>query len=477
MADYTIASQVKPPQIDPIAIVGNVQALQKGQLSNKLLGMNVAQTQAQRTAAQGAVGPDGGFDVDKYESALAGGGASPEAIASAQQIRQVQLQNQVAKLGLTKAQMDVSQQELGNGAQVGQGILANGTKDPAALTKEGIAAAIQTNLIQPGLVRTPEGLQHAQQFIASLTDDPATNAKLVQQWVNQSEDITKAMGAISNVDTGGNIVQQRVNPATGEPSITGQINKGRTPSEKANLVPTYDPTTGKTTLKTSGEIIGDAGPAAEHPQSGPALGDAEAASRNVQQAQGLQQRASIVPQRRAALSNLSDSLKDFTPGPKADLTYGLKALATQFGLAAPSSAKGVAAQEEFNKLSSQIALDQWGALGGTGTNDQLASTVKANPHEAMSKMGIKNVVALLQGNEDAIGAQFEAWQKFKAVHGAASYDQFQQGWNRYYDPRVFQAEHMAPADVKAMIAGMTSAERKTFTRDQNIAQQAGWLGK
>jgi hypothetical protein len=162
MAEYDIASKVVPPKIDPLAIAGQAQSLQGALLQNRLLGMNVQQTAAQREAARQSINPQTGqADPDIYETNLAKGGASPEALLQAQQQRQLALQTKIAGLGLTKAQMDVSAQELEHGAQVAQGVLANGTKDPSALSKDAIIAAIDQNLIKSGLVRTPEGIQHA----------------------------------------------------------------------------------------------------------------------------------------------------------------------------------------------------------------------------------------------------------------------------------------------------------------------------
>lgn len=479
MAEFDIASKIVPAQSDPIGVAKGAIALQGGLLQNRLLQANVGQTLAQRAAAQSAIDPSTGqFDVDAYEAALAKGGASPEALLQAQQARQQKLQAQISQLGLTKAQLEVSAQELGGGAQVAQGILADGTKDPSLLSKQAIADAIDKNLIQAGLVRSKEGIAHAKGFEASLTDDPQQNAALLQQFVNQSTDITKAIGAVTNVDVGGHIVQQRINPATGQSAVVGQIDKTRTPGEKAGLVPTYNPATRTTELRTSGEIVGDQPqlPQGQHPQTSPALGEPQAVENNVRMAAALQQRASIVPQRKAALSELVGTLDKFATGPKAQTFGYLKGLASQFGVSTKGLDESKAAQDEFNKLAAQIALDQWGSLGGTGSNEQLATAVHANPNEVMSRMGIKNVAALLQGNEDAIGAQYGAWQKYKAAKGAGSYDTFLEGWNRYYDPRVFQAQHMTPAAVKEMLGSMTPKERETFKRDQEVAKAAGWLG-
>lgn len=487
MAEFGIAAKINPPGAnqDPLTLAKGVQAIQGAVLQNRLLGMNVDQTAAQRAAAQASIDPaTGQMDVDKYTSLLSQGGGSAEALQQAQTMRQQKLQADISKLGLTQKQMELSAYELGQGARVAQGILGTASTDPNALTKDGIVSAINDNLVQPGLVKSPEGKQHVQTFISHLTDDPATNKAMLQAFVNESTDINTALGAISNTDVGGRIVQSRTHPGTGELEVTGGFTKSRTPSEKANLVRVWDDDKKQYVYKTSGEVVGDAAPATPQGPGGgrapvaaePAMGAPQAAQGNVEQALKLQNRASIVPQRKAALSELVGTLDKFTTGPKAAWVGYIKGLASQFGLSTAGIDESKSAQDAFNKLAAQIALDQWGSLGGTGSNEQLATAVHANPNEVMSKMGIKNVVALLQGNEDAINAQYSAWQKYKGMHGPASYDGFQEGWNKYFDPRVFQAQHMAPAAVKEMLGGMTETERKTYLRNQSIAKQAGWIG-
>jgi uncharacterized protein YifE (UPF0438 family) len=99
--------------------------------------------------------------------------------------------------------------------------------------------------------------------------------------------------------------------------------------------------------------------------------------------------------------------------------------------------------------------------------------MKANPHEAMSKMGMKNVMALLQGNEEAISAQSSAWNRYQSKHkdDPLAYQHFQEGWNRYYDPRAFQADFMKAADLKAMEAKMSKDELAKFQQARAFATQ------
>lgn len=480
MADFTVAAGVNPPaKIDPLALVGSLQGLQKGSLTNKLLGQEIQGKIALGHAVTSATDPETGrTDWDKAAGLLAqdpdGSFQVPEFTAQAQARR-------LSELQLTQEQVKTTMAKLGPASDLALSLIAGSDKTP--LTSQNILGAMKSNLVDTGLfnMNDPHDAHSLSSIAGQLTDDPKQNQRVLERLWYQMHSTTEGLNAIKGApqmqDVGPALVPTRISPATGEVTTGTPLEKARTPSEKAGLVSVYNPQTKAMELHPSGEIIGDSGPSAQHPQTAPAMGEQSTAESNVQQAQVLQKRAAIVPQRKAALSEMVGTLNNFTPGPKANLTGTINGLAAQFGIPVSGSTTGKAAQDTFNKLAAQIALDQWGSLGGTGSNEQLATAVHANPNETMSKMGIKNVAALLQGNEDAIGAQFSAWQKFKAVHGVSSYDKFQEGWNRYYDPRVFQAAHMTPAARKEMLGGMTADERKTFSRDENIAQQAGWLSK
>lgn len=483
MADFTVAAQVQAPKaVDPIGLIGGLQKIQGGALSNKLLGQQIQGKIALGHAVTAATDPETGrTDWDKAAGMLAqdpdGAFQVPEFTAQAQARR-------LSDLQLSQEQVKTTLSKLGPASDLALSLIAQQDKTP--LSRENVIGAIKSNLVDTGLfnLKDPHDVQALTGIAGQITDDPKANAQVLQRLWYQLHSTTEGLntikGAPQMTDVGPAVVPTRVSPATGELTTGTPIEKSRSPSETNAMVSVYDPATKSMVLKRAGDVAGDAPSAAgtKAPvQAGPGLGEPAAAQTNVEQAGLLQKRAAIVPQRRAALHELVGTLDSFTPGPKANLTGTINGLAAQFGVPVSGATTGRAAQDTFNKLAAQIALDQWGSLGGTGSNAQLDTAVHANPNETMSKMGIRNVAALLQGNEDAIDAQYSAWQKYKAVHGVASYDKFQEGWNRFYDPRVFQAQHMTAAARKEMLGAMTPAERKTFAHDENIFQQLGALGK
>lgn len=493
MPDMTVAAKVKAPEFDPLGTMGKLQTVQSGMLNNQLLGLQVGGKQALgQIIGQNTDPGTGETDWGKVSAAAS---QDPRAAILLPEIQKATLDRQLTQVQLQREQLGLSGDQWGKVGASAIELLGRKGADgqPVKLTREDVSKAMAQDLIGSGMFHDENSVKRLTGFLTSLPNDPAGIAQALKGIAIMSsptpDRVALINGSQETVNTGSQQVQQQRSALTGEVTPNAVFDNTRGPDAKAGLVQKWNPQTHQMDLVPSGEVVGDMAPGAVpgQPSTGakpiqpvaaaPALGETATAEAGVQQAQALQQRAAIVPTRKAALKNMVDSLDSFTPGPKADLTYQVKALATQFGKPSPSVAKGVAAQEEFNKLAAQIALDQWGSLGGSGSNEQLATAMKANPGATLSKMGIKNVAALLQGNEDAIGAQFSAWKKYSATHGPGSYGDFLEGWNRYYDPRVYQAQHMDAGSRKAMVAKMSPAERKTFDRDQSIAQQAGWLGQ
>lgn len=497
--DASIPLNGKAPTFDPLATVGKLQdlqkgaiALQQGQLQTRILGQQANANQPSLEAA----------------------------------LRQAQIGRE--QVGLTDAQWQMTGnallpliQKFGKAGVV----VDDKTGKRTTITPADVSEAIGGLLQAGGLGKDPNYVTRATAMITALpTNDPKAimehlyGAALMSQ--PTPDRIAQLYGQPTAISTGGETQISRT-PSLGGGGIerVGGITNTLSPAEASTPTPlmvrnsdgTFSPSTVTraqyTDLASQGPVAssvplsrsGLSPEVATAPvqtfQNGqpgvvsrealaaapgfvpnaPALGQAEAAQQNVDQAMQLQKRAAIVPQRRAALSELVGTLDSFEPGPRAELTGQINGLAAQFHLPVSGATSGKAAQDTFNKLAAQIALDQWGTLGGSGSNEQLATSVRANPHDTMSKMGIKNVVALLQGNEDAIAAQNAAWQKYSKVHGPSSYGEFITGWNRHFDPRAFQADHMATAAVKTMEQKMTAKELAAYKRARNFAEQVSQL--
>ena len=191
--------------------------------------------------------------------------------------------------------------------------------------------------------------------------------------------------------------------------------------------------------------------------------------------------ANEVPQTRAILDNLDRTVKDFTPGPGADYKRIAKAFANTV---LPESwqkegsildPKSVSSQEEFNKLAYNLAQNQFQALGGTGTDAKLNSTMHTSPNELMSKNGIQGVLQLLKGNTDALAIKAKAWNNWRKVHGEDSFSDFSDDFNQHFNPRVFQFKYIPKADRQKWYSSMSSEDRRAFEESADYALAKGWI--
>jgi hypothetical protein len=154
---------------------------------------------------------------------------------------------------------------------------------------------------------------------------------------------------------------------------------------------------------------------------------------------------------------LENELKNFTPGVGADYKRLAKNFALSNSLIAdriPESMKekggffdpeSLASQEGFNKNIYNLVQSQFKTLGGTGTDSKLESASHTSPSEFMSQVGVKNILSLLKGNQDAVQAKAKAANDYVRANGPQSMPDFNQEWNQNFDPRVFQFKYMTPA--------------------------------
>ncbi len=214
--------------------------------------------------------------------------------------------------------------------------------------------------------------------------------------------------------------------------------------------------------------------------AGLAPGVAEAASATAhggaEQGLALQRRAERVPETKAILGNLLAELNTpgFTVGPGTKgVADAAKFMNAQLGT--NIRVEGNAAREQFEKLAGMYAQSQFQALGGTGANAQLDATTLTSPNSKLSAMGNRGIIAMLNGNEDAIKAKNEEWQKWSAQHGSGTYGQFVTAFQKNFDPRVFQSQYLDPADKKKMISGLSQQEKNQLHTAFVTAKQNGWI--
>lgn len=483
MADNTIALQAVAPKFDPLATIQGLNTAQQGILQNKLLGQEVAGKIAKGKAFQAAINAEtGAFDpvaaMKNLGSSEDGAQFAGEFAEQVQKIRTATAQGKGAEIDALGKKLDFA-------ANWVLGMLADEKGTP--ITPEVFKEKFTAELLPSGLYTSKEDQAEIGAMYAQMGPDPRRNAEVLKAFVQRAKPTTMAIeltrGPITMQETGPAIVPTRVNPNTMEVQTGTPIMKGLTPESSAELVEVIDPVTQERYKVTKGSLLAPGGDLAGggRVQTSLAPGVAEgatgAAAKAVEQLANLRTAAEAVPENKAALLTIRDTLQSFTPGPKANWTYLAGAMAQQLGVAPPKVTEGVAGQEEFNKLTTQFINRQLSNIGGGGTDSKLESAAKGSPNDFMSKLGIENVTSLMLGLEDATAAKNAAWERWSASpgNGPQTYPKFVEQFNRIYNPRVFQSQYMSDSQKAMMLKGMSDKEKAQFDKDWKTAFKAGWI--
>lgn len=482
MVDVNTDSYPKPqPPTNPLD-----QILKVGQAADTLGNVAVGQ------GIQQAIQPDGTIDrntlAQVLKGSVAGSMKAPQALSALETLRNAGyaadaqgLQNFNTRMGLVaRATAHIIDDPSKDGVMRGFGYLLNPNNKGAdvGLTVAQIADAQKQFYDAKGNLLPPAQLKK----IA---------LQLNTQAQNSQEALRLHLPTAENVDTGqstdtvsagspaspaiGRSVQKEIPPTTVQPDETGKpALRGTQPRSPVTYAPGtpgapqaditkrivgYEgqPTSGGMPVKLAQPRDGTAYGVPRGGAAGNAPGFDTAteagAKTSGQLASDLQIANNEAPATKAIISNLEKESKNFTLGPGADY----KRLAKSFAVAnlpIPESLKkkgaafdpeSIADQESFNKNVYNLVQSQFKALGGTGTDSKLESASHTSPSELMSAVGVKNILSLLKGNQDAIQAKTKAWNDWqKAGNGPQTYPQFAQNFNENFDPRVFQFKYMTP---------------------------------
>lgn len=233
--------------------------------------------------------------------------------------------------------------------------------------------------------------------------------------------------------------------------------------------------------------------AAANPPSGP-IGSApplgaEQASAAAGQATGaqsggyfaqIQNAAAGAPAQSASLQELSSLLSDpkVQTGPGSPFLSKINGLAQQFGITPdPKWNTDTSKLDVFNKIATQIAQQQFGVIGGTGTDAKLMSAAHTSPDQMISSISNKDIIPLLKGNAAAaqhIAAAANAWQS--AGNDATTGPAFQAALvQHHYNPLVFQTQFMDPAERSKIVSGLDKADQAKYHADYVYALKKGWI--
>lgn len=499
--DASIPLNAQSQPINPLATLGNVVGIANAANQNRLFNQQYQANVAASQAAKAAIDPNTGMlNTAKYANALAQGPAAyqiPQFLQQSQQMEQQQNQ-------IVQQQLEIAQKKNASLTNTLAPLMVT-IKNGGSVSMKDVMGAVG-NLAASGFY-TPQALASR---LADPNDPLPSDPAALNQWVakhyvqglDTQAQIQAIMGQPQPVNLGGQTAivsasplggvqnlgvmpntlpptTQKYNPQTRQMEFVGGTNPlaPAIPQSAPEGTPQAAPQMGNGRYPgaTNGASAPSGAIAAAPPLGAPAAADVTAHN-SAQQGVDLQKAADQVPMMKGTLENLESALDKFTSGPSKDWQRVAKTFVNAnnpFGNI--FDPKSIASQEEFNKQATQLAQQQFQALGGTGTDAKLDSAMHTSPNEYLSKMGNKNIIALLKGNADAIQAKNEAWQSWQQQNGPETYGQFSTQFNKTYDPRVFQFQYMSPDQRKDALDSMSKSEQAKFMKSTKFALDNGWI--
>jgi len=472
--------------VDPLAFPTKVQALQQGILQNRLLGQQVQGKEALGRAVTRALDPaTGKIDFNKALTFLgedpAGAFAAPEFGAQVQARERAQLDIDTAQAGLDAARLELGLKTWKTVGDSAGTLLAS----KAPLTKESATSQLTQMLASGGVFSRKEAVEQFLTFLQGMPDGDGPIRAYLQQGALQAdfnqEQITKMLGGVQMVNTGGKIQPMRVGglgPGGPQVNLGDGIEMTRTPEARGGVVEVWNPEKKQMDRMTSGEFVGDAPPGSvggppagvgggartgRYPGSsrgttarpaGPPLGEAEEATTTAAQSTQAFQKdlteAGGYAQRIQGLNKASEALAKAQTGPGSAKLQNYSAVINTFFPKAPGADR-VNSYAEAQKYLQDYA-NRRGAELGMGTDAARALVSAANPGVNTPKGAAEAVVNVIKGLERMQASQVAVAQA-EGVR-PSEYNAWRAKWNRSVDPAAFAPPRLTKAEWQAKSKSM-----------------------
>lgn len=474
------------PQTNQLQNIAAAQGIQNQALEyqNALLGQKARKAVGNALARH--VRKDGSID---YGSAIADAASDPDAAYGLPDAVTQNNSQQAQNIGNQGAQLELNQRKAGMLAGLAAPLMSNPN-----VTKGDVARQLGVGVAH-GLI----SMDQAQAAYSALPDDSSGIRQQVRGLMDASigpaHAYNDAYGSMQLVDDGGTLHWQNVgSPASGQggQNVGGGIAKQTSPETNSAPIDVINPDGSHSILRRDQVVGGAQGrptvppevmgsgryptaqPANPGYQSSPAAGQTaaltETAQAGAQGANALMQASANRNDRMAALGNMSSDLEGFTSGPGSER---IRHFASVFDNWTGGNWKSgeIENAQSFNKWAQNLANAQSQALG-TGTDSKLAAAVHASPNSALQGSTNRLMIHQLMGNEDAINAKAQAWQK--AGLQPAQFQQWNQQFSQSFDPRAYQLLRMTPDERKTVFQGMKkSGQIEEFKKNYNAMAAAG----
>lgn len=466
-------------------------------LKNALLGNQIRQTEFNSRKATGAAyahnynALTGQYNMPGVQAEMgsteAGQYGLPEAVTTIRSQQGQQTSNDAAQLGLATASRNA----------IGSVLSFVGSNPDSAHLDAGsrMAKAVlpksqwgQVDAIVQQISQNPDGIQGGvKQLVNSMQSAPDqqgnTYGTAGATLDNGQQVIVGNQGSAIN---GGHFqptttVQKQVSPEfnytpvtiTGPDGTPRIVPRGQVVgSEKPTVPPevmgsgrypnTQTPSGGDSSGPQQGGYV--VGPPAGQVQAQQATAEASAKSANA-----LMDAAAQRNDRLAMLQNMESDLSGFNSGPGYER---IRKIASLINNISPFQIdeSGIESAQGFNKWAQQLANAQAQALGASDA--RLSAAEHGNPNSGLQEGTNRLMIHQLMGNEDAINAKTQAWQKSGLP--ASQFLQWNQKFNQNFDKRAFQLLRMTPAEQQDAFKAMKkTGQLETFKKTYNAMAAAG----
>jgi hypothetical protein len=201
------------------------------------------------------------------------------------------------------------------------------------------------------------------------------------------------------------------------------------------------------------------------------------ATTDAQRATAFEEAASRAPDQKAILDRMDMNAATFTGGPASPLLKKAGGYINMGAsmLGAPTPIASQAAREAFDKDAALLAGQQSSTLGNTDAAKSLASVM--TPGSSNTNEGIRNIAAVLKGNQDAITAKAQAWNAYKnsLPTGTARFSDFENQFHTHFSPRAFAMPYMSQPEREKMWNSMDAKEQAAVSKAYNEAKAKGYI--
>jgi hypothetical protein len=448
-----------PAAFNPLTTLSTLSELRGRTLQNQLIQRTMGAQQAVGSAVQGATGPDGIVDTNAAGTAIAhdpnAAYAAPEALANLQAQRQQQIAEHTARVDLALKQNGFMTQSLG--ALADQPNVQG--KDVASLAGDLVSQGIlDPKMAATELSQMPTDPAQLPEYLRTLQMRSMQAGQQIQQWHQQG--LVNLGATTQSVNTA---------PLAAPTTLANTLPPGEaTAPTQTGIAPDGAPQVGTRQQfvdKTAGgPVTTGLGPAATAAAGAGGAGTA-------QQALAFEQASRGAKDMSAALANMSGDLSKLpTTGPGSEKRNSAMAAINGF-MGSGFDAEKIAAQEGFGKMAAQVVARQRQQMGLSGTDQQLAMIEHASPGSQLSKLGNEQQIAVIKGNNAALQAEGDAWQRYQQNgKGKETFNQFTNTWNKHVDPLAFQWQYMSAPQKQALVGAMSKTDKDKFAQSLTFAR-------